>query len=145
VKEAAGFVCVLVEADVPVAASSFFPNVNGDAEENGPNVVLPGVGLGFEASAVLEGFEVSEAMEERDVDFALSVGQDRDLFSAVSLNINVALGLSTAPPITGAGLVVSAEPLSVNVGFEPSAELPKIEGRFELSMLPPNIDVGLGA
>lgn len=140
-KEAAGFVCVPVE--VGVLVSSFFPKVNSDAEENG--LVLPGVGLGFEVSTVLEGFKVSEATEKRDVDFALSaVESDGDLFSVASLNIGVAFDLSTAPPNTRAGLAVSAEPLSVNVGFEPPAELPKIEGGFEPPMLPPNIDVGLG-
>ena len=131
-KEAAGFVCMVVEVDVLVAASSFFPNANGEAEENEPNVVL-------------EGFALSEAVAKRDLGFRLSVvGPDVDLFSAPPPNVNVDFDPSTAPPNAEAGLDDSAEPPNVNVDFEPSAELPKIEGGFELSMLPPNIDVGLG-
>lgn len=60
VKEAAGFICVL-ERDVLMAPSSFFPNVNGEAEENEPNVALPGAGVDVERSIVLEGLEFSVA------------------------------------------------------------------------------------
>jgi len=145
VKEAAGFVCMLVEVGVLMAASSFFPNANGEAEDNGLNVAPPRTIVGLETSMVLGVFELSEAVAKRDLGFWLSVvGPDVDLFSAAPPNVNVGFDPSTAPPNAEAGLDVSAEPPNVNLDFEPSAELPKIEGGFELSMLPPNIDVGLG-
>jgi hypothetical protein len=139
---------MLVKVDVLVATSSFFPNANGEAEGNGPNVVPPGAIVGLEVSVVLEGFELLEAGAKTEVGFGLSVaGPDVDLFSAAPPNVNVDFDPSTAPPNaeapSEAGLGVSLEPPSMNVGFEPSTELPKI-GDFELSMSPPNTDVGLG-
>lgn len=145
-KEATG-VCMIVGVDVLVAASSF-PNVNGEAEENGPNMVPPGAIVGLEVSVMSEDFELLEAGAKMDVGFGLSIVEpDVDLFSAAPPDANADFDLSTAPPNaeapSEAGLGVSPEPPSMNVGFEPSTELPKIEGGFELSMPPPNIDVGL--
>jgi len=114
-KGAVGFVCMLVEVDVLVAASSFFSNANGEVEGNEANVVLP-VGVGLEGSVVLGGFKLSVA------------GPDVALVSAAPPNVNVDFDRSTDPPNTGVAFGVSAVRPNANAGFKPSAELPNIEG-----------------
>lgn len=130
-KKVVGFGCVAMEVDVLVAASSFFPNVNVDAEEDGPNVVVPRAEGGLEMSAALKDFELSVA------------GTDVNLFSVAPMNANVDFDPSTVPPNTEEGLDVSAEPPKANVGFQPSVEPPKTEGGFGPSVLPSNVDADL--